>query len=202
MRVDPVGTMHVNHYSLPSPKPPPSQSLLDRLRLKWWRLWHRHRDAGSRPIVDIILDGFTSDRFGQLLKWGAVGSLLILLAGRAIGMDWPTRLSLSGLTLDVCGVLFVFKEWLLQHNENAARELEAVHEVYSKLAGEPSKTVEPLGPDEPHVVHVGKHLMDGARDRINEHVALALPGIGLLVLGFAFQMLAVLLNFWCTTRTC
>lgn len=187
--------MYVGANRPPPPKTRRSQSIVERLRWKWRSLWFPHRGTGTQPVIEEMLDFLASDHFGRFLTWSAVASLIILPAGHVIGMQWPARLSISGLTLDICGVLYLFKEWLLQHSRNAERDYESVQELCSKLAGEQPKAVEPLGPDEPYVVHVGKHLMDGVRDRLHEHVALAIPGIALLVLGFVLQLFAALISF-------
>jgi len=180
----PIEAMRVNNI----------RSIIDLLKTKWRQLFHRHRGAGSRPIVESLVSGLSSYAFGRFLQYGAAGSFLFLLVGELIGMHWSTRLSITGLSLDAFGVLIVFKEWLLQHEEYVDAKIEKANELALRLAGEPSETIEPLGPDEPYILHVEKHIMDGVRDEINDHLALMLPGIGCLVVGFVFQILAVVLN--------
>ena len=160
----------------------------DTLRYRYWR---KHRGSGIRPIVAMALDAFLSPQFSRAVRFVvvvvAVGAILMAL--QAQRLRWPI-ISAAGMILDIAGVLLVFKEWVLQHSQNEAQAyLDIDRRLGSVTEDEP--WVFTGADDEPHPSSVARHMADGLRERLAEHIMPALGGIACLCLGFAFQFAGV-----------
>jgi hypothetical protein len=91
--------------------------------------------------------------------------------------------------LDIVGVLYLFREWVLQHIENEER---AHCDIDRRVGFDTEDGPMNFTEDDPPPVTVARHMADGARDQLNEHVKPALAGILCLCVGFGFQIVATI----------
>ncbi len=156
------------------------------------RHWKKLRGNGPRPIFRDLFDWLVAPRFGRWLKRIAVFALvapfalLLVPKFKAVAL-----LSIFGLALDIVGVLYLFREWVLQYIEGEARAYGNIDRQVGSSTDDESMN---LTEDDPPAVTVARHLADGLRDRLNEHVVPALAGIACLCTGFAFQLAASLIG--------
>ena len=160
---------------------------MDRLYMIYW---HKHRGQGVRPIFDEALECFLSPIFERaLLSFAALGAIAPIFS---LLTRYPvvTFIGAGGLILDIAGVLMLFKEWVLQFREGERHQFENVDRRVGM-----SKPEEPFvfEDDGPSPIQVARHLADGLRDRLAQHIMPALIGIVCLVLGFLYQLTSLVL---------
>ena len=176
---------------------PPSQTLKPPPKLRFGmyrrfhdRYWKKHRGSGIRPIFRDFLDLLTGPAFGHCMKIVAISALFAPLSALVVAkFKVIALLSVCGLALDIVGVLYLFREWVLQYVESEER---AHRDIDRRVGFATDDGPMNLTEDDPPPVTVARHLADGARDRLNEPVVPALAGIFCLCVGFAFQIIATI----------
>lgn len=163
--------------------------LSDWISWKWWRLrrwWHGPRGVLTPPPYHLAIEFLEHRATSVLLRIAAALSFIL-----PIVMTTSVTFSSCGLVLDIVGFTLMFREWLIQHHRWVADEVERIDFLMRRTtADEPfsQAEIEEIGPS------AERHMYDGLNERARETEVVALNGVGLILLGFIYQLVGIILS--------